>query len=71
MINNESNLANGGKAKLQVYQNDSSEISDDSDSDSECEKPSKKSRRRLQPMVISICTPLTYVSRTSKCSAGR
>ena len=55
---NEANSSNGGQAKLQIYQNDSIS-SDDTDTESEVDsKPQKKKRRRLQPMIIAICTPL-------------
>lgn len=42
-----------------MYQNQSS-VSDDSDSDSMdgIKKPPRKKKRRAQPMVIAVCTPL-------------
>ena len=55
---NEANLENGGQAKLQVYQNESVPFYD-SDSESEVlKKTPNKKKKRSQPMVIAICTPL-------------
>ena len=53
-------MENGGQAKLQVYQNESVPFYD-SDSESEVlKKTPNKKKKRSQPMVIAICTPLMY-----------
>ncbi len=68
MSYNQANQHNGGRARLLVYQ-DCSNSCNDSDGESEAgKKASQKKRKRSQPMIIAICTPLMSKS-SSKHSA--
>jgi len=57
MSYNQANQHNGGRARLLVYQNCSNSCND-SDGESEAGKKPPKKRKRSQPMIIAICTPL-------------